>query len=166
MFEKVTNILGDKISKENLVYCFFRRQNINWKTKCIFINIYSVSQTISILSVWESVSQYLSCQSNSLICTLCILYPCKTLIEFSKRLCSHTKAHAFRLCLVILYIASYILIALPLVIYYIIYCTYIYIYIYIYIYYIIHCYIYCIKYFDFYYQLYWISYYHIYVQFN
>ena len=28
MFEKVTNTLGDKISKENLVYCFFRRWNI------------------------------------------------------------------------------------------------------------------------------------------
>ena len=27
MFEKVTNILGDKISKENLVHCLFRRQN-------------------------------------------------------------------------------------------------------------------------------------------
>ena len=89
---------GDRISIE--------RQNVFSS-----ISILSVRQYLSCQSESQSVN-ILSCQSNSLICTLCILYPCKTLIEFSKRLCSHTKPHAFRLCLVILYIASYILICI------------------------------------------------------
>ena len=38
MFEKVTNILGDKISKKHLVYCFLQ--------KFIFINIYPVRPTL------------------------------------------------------------------------------------------------------------------------
>ena len=63
MFEKVTNILGDKISKENLVYCFFSEIEYQLKDKMYFHqylscqsdNIYPVSlrvsQSISILSV-------------------------------------------------------------------------------------------------------------------
>ena len=41
MFEKVTNILADKISKENLLYCFFRRS----------IERQNLFSSISILSV-------------------------------------------------------------------------------------------------------------------
>ena len=43
MFEKVTNTLGDKISKGNLVYCFFRNR--------ISIERQNLFPSVSILSV-------------------------------------------------------------------------------------------------------------------
>ena len=44
MFEKVTIILGDKISKENLMYCFFGGDRISIERQNLF-------SSISILSV-------------------------------------------------------------------------------------------------------------------
>ena len=59
MFEKVTIILGDKISKENLMYCFFGGDRISIERQNLFSSILSCpSDTMKTLLM------------NSVICTL------------------------------------------------------------------------------------------------
>ena len=162
MFEKVTNILGDKISKENLVYYFFSEIEYQLKDKMYF-HQYLSCQSDNIYPVSLRVSQSISILSVKLT-NLYFMHPVsmqnahwilKKALQSYKSSCISTLLGYIVYCILHfdlhyhwLYITSYIA------------------HIYIYIYYIIHCYIYCIKYFDFYYRLYWITYYHIYVQFN